>query len=98
MKRLSPDRFFSSLSAKTRETRAPESVTFELTYGCNLRGVHCYKPTHRVLPQELRTEEGFSILDQCADVGVVTLTFTGGGLVVSADVVDIFDHAKGLGL
>ena len=78
MKRLSPDRFFASLSDKTRKTRSPETVTFELTYGCNLRCVHCYNPTHRVLPQELRTEEVFSILDQCADVGVVTLTFTGG--------------------
>ena len=98
MKRLSSDRFFASLSAKTRETRSPESVTFELTYGCNLRCVHCYNPTHRVLPQELRTEEVFSILDQCADVGVVTLTFTGGELFVRPDVFDIFEHAKRLGL
>src|SRR2546428_6381105 len=98
MKRLSRDRFFASLLAKARERRIPESVTFELTYGCNLRCVHCYNPTHRVLPQELSTEEIFSILDQCADVGVVTLTFTGGELFVRPDVFDIFEHAKRLGL
>src|SRR2546428_9319277 len=98
MKRLSPVRFFASLAAKARETRSPESVTFDLTYGCNLRCVHCYTPTHRALPQELRTEEVFSILDQCADMGVVTLTFTGGELFVRPDVFDIFEHAKRLGL
>ena len=98
MKRLSSDRLFSSLSAKARETRSPESLTFELTYGCNLRCVHCYNPTHRALPQELSTEEVFSILDQCANVGVVTLTFTGGELFVRRDVFDIFEHAKRLGL
>src|SRR5438552_2348395 len=98
MKRLSSDRFFASLSEKTRKTRSPESLTFELTYGCNLRCVHCYNPTHRALPQELSTEEVFSILDQCANVGVVTLTFTGGELFVRRDVFDIFEHAKRLGL
>ncbi|TLX98949.1 MAG: radical SAM protein [Thaumarchaeota archaeon] len=98
MKRLSPHRFFTSLAAKARETRMPETVTFELTYGCNLRCVHCYNPTHRVLPQELSTEEVFSILDQCADVGVVTLTFTGGEPFVRPDVFAIFEHAKRLGM
>src|SRR5437016_8157403 len=98
MKRLSSDRLFSSLSAKARETRSPESLTFELTYGCNLRCVHCYNPTHRVLPHELSTAEVFSILDQCADLGLASICFSGGELFVRPDVYDIFEHAKGRGL
>src|SRR5438132_2181467 len=97
MKRLSSDRFFASLSDKTRKTRSPETVTFELTYGCNFRCVHCYNPTHRVLPQELTTEEVSSILAQLADLGVVELHFSGGEPLVRPDAFDTFRRAKRLG-
>ena len=97
MKHLSSNQFFADLSTKTRELRSPESVTFELTYGCNFRCVHCYNPTHRVLPQELTTEEVFSILAQLADLGVVELHFSGGEPLVRPDAFDIFRRAKRLG-
>jgi radical SAM protein with 4Fe4S-binding SPASM domain len=97
MKHLSAEDFFVSLTEKARKARTPESVTFELTYGCNLRCVHCYNPTHRALPHELRTEEVCSILDQVAALGVVNLDFSGGEPLVRPDAFDIFRHAKGLG-
>ncbi|MDO8547818.1 MAG: radical SAM protein [Nitrospirales bacterium] len=97
MNSLSPDQFFAALSAKARGTRSPESVTFELSYGCNLQCVHCYNPTHRALPQELATEEVCSILDQLADLGVVELHFSGGEPLIRPDALDIFRHAKRLG-
>ena len=94
MKHLSSEDFFAGLTEKARKTRSPESVTFELTYGCNLRCVHCYNPTHRALPHELCTEEVYSILDQAADLGVVNLSFSGGEPLVRPDIFDIFRHAK----
>ena len=94
MKRLPAEQFFNLISAKAREKRLPESVTFELTYGCNLRCVHCYNPTHQVLPHELTTVEIFSILDQCADLGVASLCFSGGELFIRPDVFRIFEHAR----
>lgn len=94
MKHLSSETFLESLSAKARASRSPESVTFELTYGCNLRCIHCYNPTHRALPQELTTEEVFSILDQLAELGVVELHFSGGEPLVRPDAFDIFRRAK----
>jgi radical SAM protein with 4Fe4S-binding SPASM domain len=97
MKHRPAEDFFADLTAKAYKARSPESVTFELTYGCNLRCVHCYNPTHRVLPHELSTEEVCSILDQVADLGVVNLTFSGGEPFVRPNVFDIFRHAKGLG-
>lgn len=97
MKHLPSEDFFAALTQKAYKARSPESVTFELTYGCNLRCVHCYNPTHRVLPHELSTEEIRSILDQVADLGVVNLNFSGGEPFVRPDVFDIFRHAKRLG-
>ncbi len=94
MKRLTKDHYDETLSAKARTLRVPESVMFELTYGCNLRCVHCYNPTHRALPSELTKEEVFSILDQLVDLGVLNLGFTGGELFIRPDVFDIFRHAK----
>lgn len=94
MKHLPSEDFFAALTQKAYQARSPESVTFELTYGCNLRCVHCYNPTHRALPHELSTEEVYSILEQVADLGVVNLNFSGGELFVRPDVFDIFRHAK----
>jgi radical SAM protein with 4Fe4S-binding SPASM domain len=90
--------FFDTLAANARRARVPEGATFELTYGCNLRCVHCYNPTHRVLPHELTTVEVHSILEQCADLGLATICFSGGELFVRPDVFEIFEHARRLGL
>ncbi len=97
MKQLSHDAYFEALSSKAREARTPEGVTFELTYGCNLRCVHCYNPTHRALPGELTTDEVLGILDQLADLGVVNLTMTGGELFTRTDLWEILEHAKHAG-
>lgn len=97
MKHLSSDDFFAGLKEKAFKARTPESVFFELTYGCNLRCVHCYNPTHRALPQELTTAEVCAALDQIAELGVLTLNFSGGEPLIRPDVLDIFRHAKKLG-
>jgi radical SAM protein with 4Fe4S-binding SPASM domain len=97
MRHFPLDQFHASLEARTRELRVPRSVLIELTYGCNLRCVHCYNPTHRALPQELTTDEIFFILDQLADMGVVEVHFSGGEPLTRPDAEDIFRHAKQLG-
>ena len=76
----------------------PQGMTFELTYGCNLRCVHCFNPTHRALPNELTTSEICALLDQIADLGVLTVTFTGGEPSVRPDIGDILRHARRQGL
>jgi radical SAM protein with 4Fe4S-binding SPASM domain len=98
MKTISSDHFLQTLSTKAAESRRPEGVTFELTYGCNLRCVHCYNPTHRALPHELTTLEICALLDQIADLGVLTVTFTGGEPSVRPDIDDILRHARRQGL
>ncbi len=98
MKRLDREMFLESLSTKATGTRTPEGVTFELTYGCNLRCIHCYNPTHRALPHELTTSEIFALLSQIADLGVLIVTFTGGEPSVRPDIGDILRHARRQGL
>lgn len=98
MKRLDAESYFSSITSKALQTRRPEGVTFELTYGCNLRCVHCYNPTHRVLPHELSTSEICALLKQIADLGVLTVTFTGGEPSLRPDIAEILRHARRQGL
>jgi len=98
MKTLASDDFLGALSLKAAKTRRPEGVTFELTYGCNLRCVHCYNPTHRALPHELTTIEVCTLLNQIADFGVLTVTFTGGEPSVRQDIGDILHYARRQGL
>ncbi len=98
MKTLPIDTFLDAVAANALAARRPEGVTFELTYGCNLRCLHCYNPTHRMLPAELTTIEIRSILDQIAALGVLTVTFTGGEPTARPDIVDILRHARARGL
>ena len=98
MKKLDAEIFLESLSAKAAASRRPEGVTFELTYGCNLKCVHCYNPTHRALPHELTTPEICALLNQIADLGVLTVTFTGGEPSVRPDIGDILRYARAQGL
>ena len=98
MKTIASEDFLQTLSLKAAQSRRPEGVTFELTYGCNLRCVHCYNPTHRALPHELTTAEIRAILKQIADLGVLTVTFTGGEPSVRPDIGDILRYARRQGL
>lgn len=98
MKRLDADAFLANVALQADHARRPEGATFELTYGCNLRCVHCFNPTHRALPRELGTSEVFRLLDQLAAFGVLTVTFTGGEPTLRTDIVEILRHSRRKGL
>jgi radical SAM protein with 4Fe4S-binding SPASM domain len=93
MKQLSRNDFEDRLLPRICRTRTPETAVFELTYGCNLRCLHCSNPTHKALQNELTTTEILNLLDQSADLGILTVTFTGGELLTRPDVFTLFDHA-----
>jgi radical SAM protein with 4Fe4S-binding SPASM domain len=98
MKQIDSHTFMAEVSSKAGHLRQPEGVTFELTYGCNLRCVHCFNPTHRAFPHELSTREILAILDQLAELGVLTVTFTGGELSIRTDLAEILRHTRNRGL
>src|SRR5438132_1752263 len=68
----------------------------ELTYGCNLRCVHCYNPTHQA-KGELATKQIIAIMDQLAGQGCVDIAFTGGEIFTRRDCFEIVASAKAKG-
>ena len=90
------NQFWHDLYEKAGEHRVPLRATFELTYGCNLRCVHCYNPTHQA-KGELTTEQIKAILDQLAEEGCIDLEFTGGETFTRRDCFEIFTYAKAKG-
>jgi radical SAM protein with 4Fe4S-binding SPASM domain len=90
---LNEAQFWSRLDQRGVEARIPVHATIELTYGCNLRCVHCYNPTHTA-KGELTRQQIEAVLDQLAELGCLHLSFTGGELFTRADVFEIFGFAK----
>ena len=58
--------------------RAPVSVVWSLSYGCNLRCMHCYQNASRPSPDELTLEEQLDVVDQMAQAGVSMIVLSGG--------------------
>ncbi|MCH6570803.1 MAG: radical SAM protein [Acidobacteria bacterium] len=85
--------FFSRLENRAFEKRIPVKATIELTYGCNLRCVHCYNPTHKA-KGELSTQEFYRIIDELAQEGCFLITFTGGEMFTRRDTFEILTYAK----
>ena len=81
------------------------SAFVELTYRCNQRCVHCFNPGAAHAPNEqpdrntdeLTTKEMLILLADLADLGVYTLTFSGGEVSLRDDLFDILQETKRLG-
>ena len=74
------------------------NATIELTYGCNLRCVHCYTDCYNqpnlIKERELPSEEVIRILDELHDQGVLWVCFTGGEILMRRDFFEIYLYAK----
>lgn len=98
MQRLNGQAYLDAVSTRAEQIRQPDHATIELTYGCNLRCLHCYNPTHRALPHELTTAEVCAILTQMAELGVLTVSLSGGEPSLRPDIETILRHARKAGL
>ena len=76
-----------------RSHQMPYHVLLELTYGCNLRCVMCYNPTHTA-SNELTLDEYLQLFDELMGLGTVQLTFTGGEVLARRDFWDIAHAAR----
>lgn len=76
-----------------RSHKLPYHVLLELTYGCNLRCVMCYNPTH-VARHELGVDEYVQLFDELVGLGTVQLTLTGGEVLARPDFWDIAHAAR----
>lgn len=98
MQKVSSQEFHSGLARAGRKSRLPLHVTFELSYGCNLRCLHCLNPTHAVSRRELSFGEIGRILSESAEIGALDVCFTGGEPFLTPRYFDILERAASLGL
>ena len=80
------------LITKIWQKRIPMTMSFELTWMCNLRCIHCYQ--YAPCEDELTLQEIKRILDELAETGSFFLTFTGGEPLMRKDFFDIADYAR----
>lgn len=73
----------------------PQLVNFqiELTSKCNERCIHCYIP-HENKINDIEDELYYSVLEQLRDMGVLTLTLSGGEPMTHPKFIDYLKKAK----
>src|SRR2546428_3808689 len=96
MEESSPRQLWTHLSDKAARQRVPVQAMIELTYGCNLRCVHCYNPTHQA-KDELGTAQIKALIDQLVEAGGLDLAFTGGEIFTRRDLFEILAYAAAKG-
>ena len=84
----------NDITAKALRLNIPLNVQVDLTYRCNERCVHCYLDHHD--HGEMTTAEIKDLLQQMADTGVFTVTFSGGEIFLRKDFFEILEHARHL--
>ena len=88
---------YNEIVRRTRKQHRLLAVHWELTYRCNERCTHCYldvmSPGSKV-PGELSTDEAKQTIDQLAQLGGLTITFSGGEVFLRKDIFEIAQHAR----
>ncbi|MBI2440284.1 MAG: radical SAM protein [Lentisphaerae bacterium] len=85
-----------------RASLVPERLDIELTERCNNACIHCNinlsADDARAKTRELKTIEWKRILRQAADLGIITVRFTGGEPLLREDFAELYLFARRLGL
>jgi len=82
-----PEQLMAGLSA-------PLCLSWELTWACNLRCIHCLSDSGRRDPRELSTDECLALVEELADAGVFYLTIGGGEPMLRRDFFRILEAAE----
>lgn len=69
------------------------SLFVELTYGCNLKCVHCYNPKN-INSVQIDVNKMKDIIDQARELGVLKVIFSGGECTLHKDFVEIVEYAR----
>ena len=77
---------------------APICLTWEITYGCNLRCVHCLSSSGKRRRDELTTAEAKRLIDEWAEMKVFYINVGGGEPMSRPDFVELMDYTLGRGI
>ncbi len=80
-------------------SESPFTVAWEVTRACPLKCAHCRAVAQPLRDsRELSTEEGFSLIDQAAEMGTKVFVITGGDPLARKDVFDLIRHSAEAGM
>jgi radical SAM protein with 4Fe4S-binding SPASM domain len=88
---------YNDIVRRTRDEHRLLSVHWEITYRCNEKCSHCYLdvlPPGAKVPGELSTEEAKRVIDELAELGALTLSFSGGEVFLRKDIFEISKYAR----
>jgi mycofactocin radical SAM maturase len=77
---------------------APICLTWEMTYACNLRCVHCLSSSGVKARDELDTQEAKRLLDEWAEMRVFYINVGGGEPMTRPDFFELVEHALARGI
>ncbi len=78
---------------------SPFTVAWEITRACPLKCAHCRAVAQPYRdPAELSTDEGFSLIEQAAEMGTKVFVVTGGDPLARKDVFDLIRHSAESGM
>ena len=81
-----------------RGLSAPICLTWEITYACNLRCVHCLSSSGHRRPDELTTAEAKCLIDEWAEMKVFYINVGGGEPMSRKDFFELMDYALARGI
>ncbi len=78
----------------------PRLIFWESTAGCNLACIHCRRITvaDQLMPQDLKTEEVFNLIDQVTAFASPIFVLSGGEPLFRPDIFEIAQYATDAGL
>jgi len=88
---------YKAILLRSQQQHRLVGVHWELTYRCNEKCTHCYLdvlPPGAKVPGELTTEEAKRVIDELAELGAMTITFSGGEIFVRQDFFEIAAYAR----
>lgn len=94
-KLLNRIQFFTKLlGAKITRQNIPLVVILNTTNSCNLNCVYCYGPYPERKTRNFTAKELFSLIDELANMGTMSITLGGGEPLIRQDIGDLIDYIK----
>lgn len=77
-----------------KSKRIPLNATFQLTYRCNFKCLHCYlTPSRKEKLDEISLNDGIKIIDTLKEKGCIFITFIGGEVLLSKNFPYLYKYA-----
>ncbi len=73
---------------------APFRIFYDISYGCNLRCIHCFTDSGEKKESELTLEEKYDFVNQCVELGVGRISIAGGEPLCCPDLYPFLEYCK----